>query len=465
MAAAGVPADWPAPNFIDPPDRIAYIASIEIPLLFLMTLAVAARFYSRAILRRILSWDDWLMLPAWACLATVTITSLYSTMHLNLTRHLWDVKPEWAEQALKINVMFEILYPFGVALTKISICLNYLRIFPLQTFNECFCKVAMVFTACWCISTIIPQIDQYVECPPVSNTRERIRVNSDCINQQAFLISTAALNSFSDLCIFLWPARYIWGMHVPKEQRWGLIGLFCVGVIICIAGVLRMWFFTVWFRSHDPYWDGVWNYIILAVETNAGFICACLPCCKPLLVRLFPSVFSNSDSRRNAEEAAGGDGAAGGVAGHGPSPLDPEYQRVRKKRSTWSFWGTGTTTTTTTTGTGTTSTRSHHESKRRSRSAVPAGGGGTGLLGGVVGSSADGNKSDTAILMDDLSGNHGYCHTDGGEEQDSVIVHDRDPDPGLTVTPQLRPTDDTTTTGNVDLELGFVRSLDHPSAR
>ena len=54
--------------------------------------------------------------------------------------------------------MFEILYPFGVALTKISICLNYLRIFPLQTFNECFCKVAMVFTACWCISTIIPQI-------------------------------------------------------------------------------------------------------------------------------------------------------------------------------------------------------------------------------------------------------------------------------------------------------------------
>lgn len=217
-----------------------------------------------------------------------------------------------------------------------------------------------------------------------------------------------------------------------------------------------MWFFTVWFRSHDPYWDGVWNYIILAVETNTGFICACLPCCKPLLVRLFPSVFSNSDSRRNAEAGGDGVGAAGGgggVAGHGPSPLDPEYQRVRKKRSTWSFWGTGTT------GTTTTSTRSHLESRRRSRSAVPAGGGGAGLLG----SAADGNKSDTVILMDDLNGSHGYCHTDGGEEQDSVIAHDRDTDPGLTITPQLRPADDTATTGNVDLELGFVRSIDHPS--
>lgn len=223
-----------------------------------------------------------------------------------------------------------------------------------------------------------------------------------------------------------------------------------------------MWFFTVWFRSHDPYWDGVWNYIILAVETNTGFICACLPCCKPLLVRLFPSVFSNSDSRRNAEAGGGGDGVAGegGVAGHGPSPLDPEYQRVRKKRSTWSFWGSGTGTT----GTTTTSTRSHQES-RRSRGAVPAGGVGTGLLsGGGLGSAADGNKSDTVILMDDLSGSHGYCRTDGEEEQDSVITHEHDPDHGLTITPQLRPTTgDTATTGNVDLELGFVRSIDHPS--
>ncbi|KAL0261746.1 hypothetical protein SLS55_003176 [Diplodia seriata] len=152
-------------------------------------------------------------------------------MHLHLTRHLWDVKPEWAEQALRINVMFEILYPVGVTLTKISICLNYLRIFPLQTFNECFCKGAIAFSACWCLSTVIPQIDQYVECPPVSNGPDRVRVNRDCIDQKAFLIATAALNSFSDLCIFLWPARYVWGMHVPREQRWGLIGLFCVGVV------------------------------------------------------------------------------------------------------------------------------------------------------------------------------------------------------------------------------------------
>lgn len=122
MAAAGGSADWPAPNFVDPPDRVPYIASIEIPLLVFMTLAVAARFYSRAVLRHILAWDDWLMLPAWvrriltlpncrvltvvcpqACLTTVTVTSLYSTMRLNLTRHLWDVKPEWVMEALRVS--------------------------------------------------------------------------------------------------------------------------------------------------------------------------------------------------------------------------------------------------------------------------------------------------------------------------------------------------------------------------
>ncbi|OJD37511.1 uncharacterized protein BKCO1_7000221 [Diplodia corticola] len=403
-------------------------------------------------------------------------------MYLHLTRHIWDVKPEWTEQALRVNIIFEIMYPVGVTLTKVSICLNYLRIFPMQTFNECFCKGAIVYSACWCISTVVPQIDQYVECPPASNTRDRIRILRDCIDQEAFLIATAALNSFSDLCIFLWPARYVWGMHVPREQRWGLIALFCVGVVISIAGVLRMWFFAIWFHSTDPYWDGVWNYVILAVETNAGFICACLPCCKPLLVRALPCVFGNVNhaerrsphpppphpppSRGNGngrrrggeeEEDAGREGRRGGggggeetEAGEGPSPLDPGYWRVvRKKRSSWSLWGWGTASTGMTATLSSTMTGSR-EDKRRSGAAAQ---GGTGLLGSVV--DGGGNKSDTVILMDDLGGGDtGYCHrTDTVEgEQGSIVLADDEHEP-----PRLRETGDAATAGAVDLELGFVR--------
>ncbi|GME34084.1 putative integral membrane protein [Neofusicoccum parvum] len=393
----------------------------------------------RAVLRHILAWDDWLMLPAWACLTTVTVTSLYSTMRLNLTRHLWDVKPEWVMEALRINIIFEILYPIGVALTKVSICLNYLRIFPMQTFNDYFCKGAIIYSVCWCISTMIPQIDQYVNCPPVANQEDRIRINRDCINQQAFLITTAALNSFSDLCIFLWPARFIWGMHVPKDQRLGLVGLFCVGVIICVAGVLRMWFFTVWFKSRDPYWDGVWNYIILALETNVGLICACLPCCKPLLVRLLPCVFSNHESRASARSRENPVAV--------PSPLDGggggAARAVGKKRS-WSLWGTGTTLTTIgSRGTGADTASETDNSNGNGNNRASA-----------LGKSVGANKSDTVILMDDLGGvQH---HHDGAVLDDghSSITASHEADRSLTVTPQRSTTD--VTSLHPDLELGFA---------
>ncbi|KAF4303575.1 putative integral membrane protein [Botryosphaeria dothidea] len=333
----------------------------------------------------------------------------------------------------QINVIFEILYPIGVTLTKVSISLNYLRIFPMQTFNDYFCKGAIIYSICWCISTVIPQIDQYVNCPPVSNQRDHVRINRDCINQQDFLITTAALNSFSDLCIFLWPARFIWGMHVPREQRWGLIGLFCLGVIICVAGVLRMWFFTVWFKSKDPYWDGVWNYIILALETNVGLICACLPCCKPLLVRLFPCVFSNHESRASRDRENNNNII---INGAGPSPLDPDAHRIRNKRS-WSFWGTGTTGTTLTTTITTASGVPADAAARRS----------------TAGANQAAGKSDTVILMDDLGSNTGLAPLDMDDEFDSITAS-HEADRSLTATPQ--PTHGAGLPSPArDIELGF----------
>lgn len=50
-----------------------------------------------------------------------------------------------------------------------------------------------------------------------------------CIHRGRLIIAAAALNSFTDVIVFLWPARFLWDVQLPKEQRLGLIGLFCVG--------------------------------------------------------------------------------------------------------------------------------------------------------------------------------------------------------------------------------------------
>lgn len=192
-----------------------------------------------------------------------------------------------------------------------------------------------------------------------------------------------------------------------------------------------MWFFTVWFKSKDPYWDGVWNYIILACETNIGLICACLPCCKPLLVRLFPCIFSNHESR--ASDRNNNNDPAG------PSPLDPEAQRIRNKRS-WSFWGTGTGTTLTTTTTTTSSSNAPGGNTRRSVNAPTP--------------NAAAGKSDTVILMDDLGNNTGLAPTDYDEYDSITASHEADR--SLTVTPQpMNGSLTDVSSARRDIELGF----------
>lgn len=55
----------PAPNYVDPPTRAGLLFGFMVPLAVLMTATVAIRFYIRGYVRRVLGWDDWIMLLAW----------------------------------------------------------------------------------------------------------------------------------------------------------------------------------------------------------------------------------------------------------------------------------------------------------------------------------------------------------------------------------------------------------------
>jgi hypothetical protein len=55
---------WPASNYIDPQSREWIVIGVEAPLTFLAAVVVVARFYARTCIKRVLGWDDWLMMAA-----------------------------------------------------------------------------------------------------------------------------------------------------------------------------------------------------------------------------------------------------------------------------------------------------------------------------------------------------------------------------------------------------------------
>lgn len=90
------------------------------------------------------------------------------------------------------------LFPMACSLTKISQCLSYLRLFPSRA-NELFCYVMIVFVTTYTITCVFVTL---LECRPI-RARWNLDFGQECTSMRAGLAAIAALNSVSDIVIYL----------------------------------------------------------------------------------------------------------------------------------------------------------------------------------------------------------------------------------------------------------------------
>ncbi|KAF2503195.1 hypothetical protein BU16DRAFT_448722 [Lophium mytilinum] len=284
-------ASWPAPNYINPKTHRPFVLGVEIPLTAFAVLF--GRFYSRTILRRTLGIDDWIMLGAAVLVLASTIMTCISTgPAFHTGYHICEALAYSPMRSLATQVFFAAI----TTLTKMSVCFTYLRIFPSQL-NKHFCWTMICYEVCWFMGMFFGTIFQ---CSPVASYYSPEKYpNHTCVNQPVFSYATAALNSFSDFIIFLWPIRDLWLVQIPMKQRLGLILMFGFGVIVCIAGICRVWFMSVYYSTYDVPYNGATLTTITAIEMTVGIICGCITGCKPLMSKLFPKIFGSTHDSDN----------------------------------------------------------------------------------------------------------------------------------------------------------------------
>ncbi|KAF2740037.1 hypothetical protein EJ04DRAFT_559494 [Polyplosphaeria fusca] len=287
-ATAEEMASWPPPNFDNPESRGGLVIALTAPTLALAVIFTGARFYGKGVLRQALWYDDWIMLVATVMSIPVSAIAMAS-LHYGLGLHLWDQKSEWAQTYGKMAFAADILFPLSCSLTKISLCLTYLRLFPSKV-DKIFCYTLSIFVSLYTIVCIFLMLFQ---CTPIRGYWD-VSAKLKCINIRATLVSVAALNSLSDFLVFLWPAKPLWSLQLPLKQRVGLILIFAVGCTVCVAGICRMYYLEVYFESYDILWEASIIYGVMSVEMNLGIICGCLSGVKPVLAVVFPRFFGSS---------------------------------------------------------------------------------------------------------------------------------------------------------------------------
>ena len=138
-------------------------------------------------------------------------------------KHAWAA-PQGTAYFFKVLYFQELMYNVGVTTLKLSILLFYRRIFPSQKFKYVLYGVAFVFLS-WAIVTNFLSIFQ---CTPIAKSWNQ-SLPGKCVNILALFMSQCAQNTSTDLIVLLLPLPLVWNLHVPKSQKYALVGIFSLG--------------------------------------------------------------------------------------------------------------------------------------------------------------------------------------------------------------------------------------------
>ncbi|KAL8780406.1 MAG: hypothetical protein Q9213_006491 [Squamulea squamosa] len=220
------------------------------------------------------------------------------------------------------KTMFAIIisWPVAQSMTKISILLFYIQLFPTKVFRIAAYSLIVVVTV-WMIQQVLAIL---LLCRPISINWD-VSVTGTCGNVAANCMAGAGVNTLTDILILILPMPIIWHLHVPLRNKLILSLIFGFGSLICIISIIRLK--SLLFYSTAPMMihldsDGPLNnkmpilYTIL--ECCLGVICACVIIMKPIftntkffnsLSKKFSSWNSSSGGSSEAMAAAKGRGA------------------------------------------------------------------------------------------------------------------------------------------------------------
>ncbi|KAF2826496.1 hypothetical protein CC86DRAFT_351203 [Ophiobolus disseminans] len=203
--------------------------------------------------------------------------------------------PHGVEKMLKFLFFSIITYNFSLTFIKVSIILQYQRIFAVREMRIPL-QIAMGICVAWGITTFFTST---FSCVPVNaywSVSER--PNARCTKEQTVWFANASINIFTDLMVATLPVKPLWGLQIPKRQKIALVGILTIGWFVCVVSILRLNALVV-FTSHpeDPVYYSAATAYWSAIEINLGIVCASLPALKPLVVKIIPGFSTRHSSR------------------------------------------------------------------------------------------------------------------------------------------------------------------------
>ncbi|KAG7050112.1 CFEM domain-containing protein [Colletotrichum scovillei] len=194
-----------------------------------------------------------------------------------------------------IAVLFywdELLYLGALPITKISILLFYLKIFPKREIRI-GCWVLIGLNVAYFITFELISIFQ---CRPIDGAwrawDKEYPAKCNNINIQGW--AAAIINILLDLATLILPLKELYNLSLSTKKKLMVILMFSVGFFVTIVSVVRLHSLASYATTSNATQDyvevGYWS----TIEVPVGVICASMPAIRSLFSLVFPKVFGTT---------------------------------------------------------------------------------------------------------------------------------------------------------------------------
>ncbi|KAI1860263.1 hypothetical protein JX265_005824 [Neoarthrinium moseri] len=263
-----------------------------------------------------LGWDDWAIIASYVVLTAVSIGAELMVV-FGLGKDMWTLEDTNITIVLILFYIAEFAYVIESTITKVSILLLYLRIFPDRQFRK-YVYALMIVMGLFCVAFVVTLLTY---CVPFDYTWMRWdnQNTGTCINMNAQTYTCAALNIVLDLLIFFLPIPQLFKLDLSMKKKIGIIFTFLVGLFVTVCSMIRLKALIGWQTSTNPTMEyanlAVWSL----VELDVGVICACMPGMAGLFRRMKKrgTEYMRSKSSNNGSQAFGSQAFGGTNKGTG----------------------------------------------------------------------------------------------------------------------------------------------------
>ncbi|KAK3321356.1 hypothetical protein B0T19DRAFT_487699 [Cercophora scortea] len=270
---------------LDGESRFGMIVVILSAFSIFSTLCVGMRCYARLSLLRYFGWDDGVLIVG-QVLTVATAAVIGLEAHYGLGHHTWTMPEENYIPYMKCFYTSIIIYNIAMCLTKISVLLQFRRIFSIIHMERAT-RYGLYFLVAWgvTLSFLLPMV-----CLPVEAFWDPL-VTGRCLDSAMIWYVMAVVNVVTDFVLVTMPMPLVGSLQLPPRQKMLLVVMFGIGSIPCAISFYRINTLRAAATSQDPNWDNVNAAIFSFLELSVGVIAACLPTMRPLLVAYMPQTF------------------------------------------------------------------------------------------------------------------------------------------------------------------------------